>query len=36
MEELGRGISGVVHRAIYDVYGKTYVFAVKSINAIQK
>jgi serine/threonine protein kinase len=33
---LGKGSAGVVRRAVYELNGKEYIFAVKSINATQQ
>lgn len=33
---LGKGSAGEVRRAVYELNGKEYVFAVKSINATQQ
>lgn len=33
---MGRGSAGEVRRAVYELAGKQYVFAVKSINATQQ
>lgn len=36
LEIIGKGSAGVVRRAVYQLNGKEYVFAVKSINAAQQ